>query len=114
MRDRQQRALRAERRKPPGRAAVELELRRTAAAHDLDVPPQHLLRVSRAERLHAGFLGREPSGKVDRGHAAAIAIGNFPVGEDAAQKPLAVALDRGGDAIDFRGVKTEPDDVRHV
>jgi hypothetical protein len=30
------------------------------------------------------------------------------------QKTIAVPFDRLGNAIDFRGIKTESDDVRHV
>ena len=45
-----------------GGAAVKLQLRRAAPADDLDVAPQHLLRVARAERLHrASFAAKRPA-----------------------------------------------------
>ena len=94
-------------------AAVKLQLRRAAAADDFDVAPEHALRVAGAERLHRRFLGREAAGEMNRRHAAPRAVRDFALGEDAVQEAVAVALDRGGDAMDVGGVEPESDDVGH-
>ena len=94
-------------------AAVQLQLRRTAAADHLDVAPEHALRVAGAERFHRRFFRGEPPGEMDGRHAAAHAVRDFALGEDAAEKPVAVALDRVGDAADVGGVEAETDDVWH-
>ena len=36
---------------------------------DLDVAPQHALRMAGAERLHRRFFRRKPAGKVNRRHS---------------------------------------------
>ena len=78
-----------------------------------DVAPEHLLRMPGAERLHPGFFGGEPAGEMDRGHAAPCTVRNLSLCEDAAQEPVAEPFDGGRDAVDFRGVEAEPDDVGH-
>lgn len=96
-------------------AAVELQLRRTTVAHDLDVAPEHLLGVARAQCLHACFLRGKPAGEMNRGLAAAGAVRNFAGGENALQEPLAVPLDGRRDTRNFGRVKPEADDVgRHI
>ena len=47
------------------RAAVKLQLRRSAVPHHFDVAPQHFLRVAGAKRLHRRFLCREAAGEMD-------------------------------------------------
>jgi hypothetical protein len=109
--DRELRGLAANLREAPRGAAVQLQLRRAARLpHDLDVAPEHALRVARAERFHGGFLRREAAGEVNRGVAAVHAVRDFAFREDPVRKPIAVALDRGGDAGNFRGVETESND----
>ena len=114
MRDGQQRGTAVHRVQPFGRAAVELQLRRSAAAHDLEMTPEHAVGMPGPERFHAGFLCREPGGEVDRRDPVALTIRDLVIGEDAAQKSLAVALDCGGDAVDVRRIDSNPDDVRHA
>lgn len=113
MRDREERGAAAHRREATAGPAVQVELRRAAAAHDFDVAPQHALRVSGAERLHRRFLGGEAAGKMDRRNAAAPAVGDFAVGENAVNEPIAVSLDRLRNAIDVGRIESQPDDVRH-
>lgn len=108
MTDRELRGTAADFREAPRGAAVQLELRRTARlADDLDVAPQHALRVAGAERFHRGFLRGEAAGEVNRGIAAAHAVCDFAFGEYAVRKTIAVAVDGGGDAGNFRGVEPE-------
>ena len=52
-------------------AAVQLQLRRAAAANDFDVAPEHAQRSPGAERLHRRFFRGEAAGKVNRRDAAA-------------------------------------------
>ena len=111
MRNAQQGGSPAERRKSPCGAAVQLQLRRTARfAHDFDVAPEHALRVSGAERFHRGLFAGEAAGKVHGRMAPAHAVRDFAVGKNTPGKSIAVALDRRGDARNFRGVESESDD----
>ena len=100
--------------KSPRGAAVQLQLRGSAAANHLDVAPQHTLRVAGAERFHGRLLRGEAAGEVNGRHASARAVGDLTLGEDAAREPLAVPRDRVGDAMDVGRVEAEPYDVRHV
>src|SRR4051794_38979122 len=93
---------------------MELQLRGAAVAHDLDVTPEHPLRVSGAEGFHGRFFGGKSSGKMDHGRAAPLAIRNFAGREDAVQKAIAVAANRGRDAVDLCDVQSQPDDSRHA
>ena len=94
---------------PPG-AAVQLQLRRTAGpANDFDVAPEHALRVAGAQGFHRGFLRGKPAGKMNFRMAAAHAVRDFAVREDALRESFAVALDGRGDARNLRSVKPEPD-----
>src|SRR6185436_2852000 len=56
VRDRQKRTAGAHRVEPALRAGMELEARWATVAHDFHALPEHILRVSRSERLHRGFL----------------------------------------------------------
>lgn len=78
---------------------------------DLDVAPENLLCVSRAERLHSRLFSGKPSREVNRRNAASQAVGHFAVGEDASQKSIAVTLDGIGDPVDVRDVEPESDDA---
>src|SRR5262245_44165211 len=98
MRDRHVRRAAADGGEAAPGAAVELEPRRAAAADDLDVAPEHALRVPGAERLHRGFLGCEPASEVNLRLAAPQAVRRFVLGEDTMDEAVAVALDGRGDA----------------
>src|SRR5438552_19083129 len=113
MGDRQERGAAADCGESPRRAAVKLQLRRTTAPDNLEIAPQHALRVAGAERFHAGFLGGEPACKMNGGHAAARAIRDFAVGEYAAQKPISVPLDDVRNAVDVGWREADADDGGH-
>ena len=111
--DREKRRLRAEGRKTTGGTAVKLQLRRASSPHNLDITPEHLLGVASAECFHRRFLCGEATGKMDRWSAPALTVANFTVGENAADKPLAVPFDGGGDARDIGRVEAKANDGRH-
>ena len=94
-------------------AAVKLQLRRSAAPYHFDVAPEHLLSVTGAERFHRRFLCREAPGKMDRRVPPALAIGDFAVGEDAAEETVSVTFDCCRDARDIGGIEAKANDVRH-
>ena len=73
MRDGKERASSAHRRKSAGGAAMKLQLRRTAVAHDFNIAPQDILRVSRPERFHPGFFRGKTAREMNGRHAAARA-----------------------------------------
>src|SRR6476661_1104958 len=105
MRDGEKRRSSPYRHESPSGTAVQLQLRRTAAAHDLDVLPEDTGRMTGAERLHCGLLRGEAAGKVNGGYAASGAVSDFAVRENAPQKPVAVALDGFGDPVDVGRVE---------
>ena len=111
MRDCQLRRVAADGFKPPRRAAMQLQLRGSAAPDHFNIPPEDASRMAGTERLHRCFLGGKASGKVDGGVAAAHTVSDLGLGENAVCKPLAVALDRGGNARDVCRVKPDSDDV---
>ena len=92
---------------------MKLQLRRSAAPDHLDITPQHLLRVSRAERFHRRFLRGEPAGKMDRGIAASLAVGDLAVSEDATKEAITVTLDCCRNARYICGIEAETNDGRH-
>lgn len=94
-------------------AAMQRQLRRSPAPDHFDVAPQDPERMAGAKRFHRRLFCGKPAGKVNRRHPPASAIRHFAFGKYASQKPLAVPLDSIGDAIDIRGVQSEPDNVRH-
>src|SRR5262249_42847828 len=103
-----------ERREGAPGAAIQMEARRSAPPDHLHVAPQDALRVPRAQRLHRRFLGGESPGEMDRRYAPPRAVRNLAVGEDAAEEPIPVPLDRLRDAVDVGGVEAEAYDVTHV
>lgn len=113
MGDGQQRGSGAQGGKMTSGAAVELELRRTAATDHFDIAPEDLLRVTGAERLHRGFLGGKSSRKMDRRLPPSHAISNLAVGEHALQETVAKSFDRRGDPRDVGGIEPQTDDLRH-
>ena len=92
-------------------AAVQLKLRRPAAADDLDIAPQDPLGASRSERLHRCFFDRKAAGQVRHGSAAPRTISNFPLGEDALKEALTVALEHVRHARDVCCVETDRENV---
>ncbi len=111
MRDGQLRRVAADGLEPTCRAAVQLQLRRSATPDHFDVAPQDTPRMARAERLHRGFFGGKPSGEVDGRVAAAQTVRHLGLGENAVCKTLAVPLDRGGYARDVCRVESDSNDV---
>ena len=67
-------------------------------------------RVAGAERLHRRFLRREARGEARNRIALPRTIGDLRVGEDAAKKPLAVALEHVTHARNVGSVEPEPYD----
>jgi len=65
------------------------------------------------ERFHRRFLGSETSGQVRNGVAAPRTIGDLPIGEDTAQEPLPVSLERARDAWDVGDINAQSED-RHA
>ena len=95
----------------PARGVVKLQLRGAAMADHLEIAPQDAKRVAGADGFHAGLFRREPPGQVRRGVPTSQAVGDLPVGEHAAQEPIAVPLERLRDAVDFSGINAQADDV---
>jgi len=114
VRDRQKRTAGAHRVEPALRAGMELEARWATVAHDFHALPEHILRVSRSERLHRGFLRRESSGKMNGGDTPTHAVGDLTLREDALDEPTAVPLDRCGNAWNVGCVDSEPDNGGHT
>ena len=92
---------------------MKLQLRRTAAAHDLNITPEHLLGMSGSERFHRRLFGSEAPGKVDRRIPSALAVRDLAVGEDAMQETLSVSLDCRGDARYIGSIEAKANDGRH-
>src|SRR6266851_5755778 len=82
VRDRYQRGMAADRRESPRGAAMQRELRRAAASNDLDVAPQHALRMAGTERLHRGLLRREAAREMNGRVPPARAVGDLAFSED--------------------------------
>lgn len=93
---------------------MKLQLRGTTVPDDLDVAPENAARVPGPKRLHGRLFCCKASGKMSRGDAVSGAVGNFAVGKDAMEEPLAVPLDGVGDTVDVSGIESESDDIRHA
>src|SRR5262249_23131743 len=113
VRDSKERAFPADMLKAACRAAVQLQLRRTAAADHLAIAPQHSARMAGAERFHCRLFRGKAPGEMDGRHAPPRAVGYFPVGEDPAEEPIAVTLDGIADAADVGRIEPKSDDVCH-
>ena len=87
------------------------QLRGAADADDFDIAPEHALRVSRAERLHRRFFGRETAGQMGRRIPPARRLGDLAVGEHATQKSVAKSRDGGFNPIDFSGIQPDADNM---
>jgi hypothetical protein len=92
-------------------AAVKPQLRRTSGPDDLDIAPEHALRMACAQRLHGRFFCRESARKMRCWIPTTCGVGDFARREDAIQKAFAVALDREFNTIDFGRVEPKTDDV---
>ena len=112
--DGEQRGLGAHRGKSPGGAPVEPQLRRAASADDLEIAPQNFLGMAGPKRLHAGLFCRKSPRKMNGGRAAPAAVGDFGLGEKAADKAFAVSFDQRSDAWNLGGGEAWANDVRHV
>lgn len=95
----------------PGRAPLQLQVRRPTAPNDLDVFPHDAARLSGAERLHGRLFDREPAGQVRNRVPALCTIGNLAVGEDAAQETIAVSFEKVSHAMQIRRVDSDANDV---
>lgn len=95
----------------PGGTAVQPQLRRTAGlANNLNVAPQHSLRVAGAERFHGCLLGGEPAREMNRWIMPSHAVSDLRFREDAVSEPFAVPFDCCSDTRDIRRVQAESDD----
>jgi hypothetical protein len=90
---------------------MQLEARWAAGADDLDVFPEHALRLTGSQRLHRGLFDREPSGEVRSRVAALGTIRNLTGREHAVQEPSAVLVEQLRDAGDVGGVDADAEDV---
>lgn len=111
MRDGQLRGVAADCLEPSRGAAMQLQLRWSAAPYHLDVAPQYALRVAGAERLHCCLFCCKASSEVNGRVAAAHAVGHLGLGKNSVGKTLAIPLDRGGNARDVRRVEPDSDDI---
>ena len=93
------------------RAAVKPQLRGTSGADDLDIAPDHALRMSRTEGLHGRFLGREACGKVGCRVPAPCGVGDLARRKHAFEETIAKPCNREFNAVDLRRVEPETDNV---
>src|SRR5437667_7432562 len=94
---------------------MKLQLRRTAGRADhFDVAPEHAARVTRAEAFQRRFFGGEAAGQVRRRVAAPRGVRDLAVGENSAEKPVAEPRDGRFDAVDFRRVHADADNIHSV
>lgn len=103
----------ADRRESAAGAAVKPQRRRAAPPHDLDITPQHVLRMAGAEGFHGGLLGGEPPSEMDRRCPPSHAVRDFAVGENALKESIAKSFHRRGNSRNVCCVEPKPDDVRH-
>jgi hypothetical protein len=90
---------------------VKSQLRRTACADDLDIAPQHALRMTGPERFHGRFLCCKSAGQMRGRIPATLCVRNFSGREDAIQEAIAVSREYLFDPIDFGCVEPNADDV---
>lgn len=92
---------------------MKLQLRGASTAHHFDIAPEHLLGMTRSERLHRCLFGRKTTGKVDCRIPAAVAVCDLPFGKDAVQEPLSVSFDCRCDARYIGSIEAKANDGRH-
>lgn len=113
MRDGQERRLAADGGQPMSGTPVKTQVRRATVADDLDIAPQHALRVTGPERFHGRLFRREAAREMNRGYAPMRAVRNLAGREDPLQKAVAIPCDRRLDAVDIGRIEPEPDDIWH-
>src|SRR2546427_564725 len=74
MRDRDERRKAAHRGETPRGAAVQLELRRSAAPDNFNIAPKDPMGMAGTERLHRRLFRGKPAGKMNRRHLATRAV----------------------------------------
>jgi YfiH family protein len=82
-------------------------------AYDLDVAPEHLRCVTRAERFHRRLFRGEAPGKVNGRTMTPGAVSDLPISEDALDEAVTPLLDDVLNAIDVGRIETESDDIGH-
>ncbi len=92
-------------------ATMELQARRSSAADDLDVFPEHAARVARAERFHRRFFCGESAREMGGRVSPLGTIGNLAGGEHPSQEAFAVSFEHRCDAWDVGGVETNTENV---
>ena len=92
---------------------MKLQLRRPAAPDHLDVAPQHALRWPVPSAFIAASFAANRPAKWIAGSRRRVQYAISPSVKMRLQEPIAVALDRRGDARDVGGVEAEADDVGH-
>src|SRR5580698_924134 len=96
---------------PLGGAPGERHGRRARAqVHHPHITPEHAAAQAGAQRLGAGLLGGEALGVAARPVGLALGASPLDLGEDAAGKPLAEALERLLDAADVREIGPQAND----
>ncbi len=88
------------------------QLRRSPVAHDLDIAPQHTLRMAGAKRFHRRLFRREPTGKMGSRVTASRGVSDLTLGEDTAHESIAVSRNHRLDAINFGRIHSDPDNIR--
>ena len=98
---------------PGERSARELERRLAGRqVHDPHVAPEHAVAQTRAQRLGAGLLGGETLGIGGRTIDPPLGARPLPRGEDAREKPLAMAVDHLLDPRDVHQVGADAENHR--
>ena len=93
---------------------MKLESRRPSSADHFNVAPKHLLRMSGAERLHCGFFGGEPAGKMNCRDSPPLTVRHLAVREDSMEKTVAVPCDCFRNPMNVCRVEPKPDDIWHA
>src|SRR5208283_3362975 len=82
--------------------------------HHFDIAPADAVTPSRAERLHSGFLGGKARGIAFKAARFSFAVTDFAVGENAAKKAVAKALNAFADAGNFGDVHSGAQNHRDI
>jgi hypothetical protein len=92
----------------PGRLTMKLELRGTVVSHDFHVAPRDAAAEPGADRLHAGFLCREPC-RIRGGRSAllALAVGDFAGSVDSLTEAIAVLREQVRNARHLRRIQPD-------
>ena len=86
---------------------VQLNSRRAAVSgHDFNIAPPDAIRPAGAKRFHDCLFRRKPRRVARKPRRAILAIADLLIGEHAAAKPVASALEHLLDSINFNQVNT--------